>query len=148
MVQKVPGSIHFIVGRDVILLHRLMKNSVTEKTGLRAYALLTNACLQRIGKSSSITPHAETYEHIGEVACGVYNMHAYEERMRDTKRVSPWRGYAEIVAPGASIGLHPSNNAISNDQRTKACPQQQRTPGCGCRISLRSRGFHQGGTDA
>ena len=87
MVQKVPGTAEDIAGRDVILLHRLMKNSITEKTGFRAYALLTNACLQRIGKSSSIRPHTETYEHIGEVACGLYDLHAYEESMRGTKRV-------------------------------------------------------------
>jgi uncharacterized protein YndB with AHSA1/START domain len=87
MIQKVPGTSEDIAGRDVILLHRLLKNSVTERMGLRGYALLTNACLEKIGKSSFITPHTESYEHIGEVECGVYDLHAYEYRMRDTKRV-------------------------------------------------------------
>ncbi len=87
MVQKLPGTAEDIVGRDVILLHRLMKNSVTEKMGLRGYALLTNSCLSRMGELSSVTAYAEAYEHIGEVECGVYDLHAYECRMRDTKRV-------------------------------------------------------------
>ena len=87
MIQKLPGLSEDIAGRDVILLHRLLKNSVTEKTGLRGYALLTNACLQRIGKSPYIEPHVETYEHIGEVECGMYDLHACEQRMRDIKRV-------------------------------------------------------------
>ncbi|HEY1871077.1 MAG TPA: SRPBCC domain-containing protein, partial [Chitinophagaceae bacterium] len=76
-----------IAGRDVILLHRLLKNSVTEKLGLRGYALFTNACLKMVGESPYITPHTESYEHIGEVQCGAYDLHAYEHSMHDTKRV-------------------------------------------------------------
>jgi len=87
IVQKVPGTSEGVAGRDIILLHRLLKNSVTEKTGLSGYALLTNACLARIGRPLSITLHSETFEHIGEVQCGLYDLHAYENRMRDVKRV-------------------------------------------------------------
>ena len=87
MIQKVPGTQEDIVGKDVILLHRLLKNSVTEKIGLRGYALVTNACLERMGHTSSITPHTESYEHIGEVKCGVYDLHSYEQQLRETKRV-------------------------------------------------------------
>ena len=87
MVQNVPGTAEDIVGRDVILLHRLMKNSVTEKTGLRGYALFTNSCLSRMGGLSSVEAFTEAYEHIGEVVCGLYDLQAYECKMRDTKRV-------------------------------------------------------------
>jgi hypothetical protein len=87
MIQKVPGTAEDIVGRDVILLHRLLKNSVTKKMGLRGYALMTNACLEQMGKPSSITPHSETYEHIGEVQCWVYDLRAAEQKMRETRRV-------------------------------------------------------------
>jgi len=87
MVQKVPGTAEDIVGRDVILLHRLLKNSVTEKMGLRGYALLTNACLERMAPLSSVTPHSETYEHLGEVQCGVYDLRSYEQKMRGSKRI-------------------------------------------------------------
>jgi len=87
MIQNVPGTSEGVAGRDIILLHRLLKNSVTEKTGLRGYALLTNASLDRIGRPLSITPHAETFEHIGEVQCGLYDLHAYENKTRDMKRV-------------------------------------------------------------
>ena len=87
MIQKVPGTHEDIVGLDVILLHRLLKNTVTEKMGLRGYALLTNACLERMGQLSSLTPHSETYEHIGEVQCGIYDLQSYEQKLRETKRV-------------------------------------------------------------
>ncbi|MGH2646648.1 MAG: DUF2652 domain-containing protein, partial [Ginsengibacter sp.] len=97
MIQKLPGTSEDIAGRDVILLHRLLKNSVTEKTGLRGYALLTNACLERIGKPSAITPHTESYEHIGEVHCGLYDLNAYEHSIRDTKRVYLEPGDADYI---------------------------------------------------
>ena len=87
MIQKLPRTAEDLVGRDIILLHRLLKNSVTEKMGFRGYALLTKACLDRIGTPLSITAHAEIYEHIGEVQCGLYDLHAYEESMREMKRV-------------------------------------------------------------
>lgn len=87
MIQKLPGTAEDIVGRDIILLHRLMKNGITEQMGLRGYAMLTNTCLSRMGEPSSITAYTQTCEHIGDVACGVYDLHAYEKSMHDTKRV-------------------------------------------------------------
>lgn len=87
MIQKVSGTAEDIAGPDVILLHRLLKNNVTEKMGLRGYALLTNACLEQIGKLSSLITHIETYEHIGDVPCAVYDLRTYEQNMRETQRV-------------------------------------------------------------
>ena len=97
MIQRLPGAPEGVAGRDIILLHRLLKNSVTEKTGLRGYALMTNAYLDRIGVPSSITAHTETYEHIGEVQCGLYNLQAYEHKMRDVKRVYLELGDADYI---------------------------------------------------
>jgi hypothetical protein len=54
---------------------------------LRGYALITNACLERIGSLLSVTAHQEQYEHIGEVSCGIYNLKEYEQRIRETRRV-------------------------------------------------------------
>jgi hypothetical protein len=87
MIQKLPGTVEDIAGRDVILVHRLLKNNVTEKMGLRGYALLTSACLEKIGNVSSVTPHTETYEYIGDVSCVVYNLQDYELKLRETRRV-------------------------------------------------------------
>ncbi len=87
MIQKVPGTADDIAGRDVILLHRLLKNSVTQKMGLRGYALLTNALLELIIRPLSFIAHTEQYEYIGEVQCGVYDLHAAEQKMREVRRV-------------------------------------------------------------
>ena len=44
IVQKV-ANINELVGSDVNLIHRLLKNRVSEETGWRAYAMFTEACL-------------------------------------------------------------------------------------------------------
>jgi hypothetical protein len=74
-----------LVGSDVNLLHRLLKNSVTEKTGVRAYALFTEAAIQQLEVEdlvAGMTPHAETYEHLGAVEVWVQDMQPVWEEKR------------------------------------------------------------------
>jgi uncharacterized protein YndB with AHSA1/START domain len=74
-----------LVGSDINLLHRLLKNSVTEKTGVRAYALFTEAAIQQLGGkdlADGMTPHNETYEYLGEVKVWVQDMHPVWEQKR------------------------------------------------------------------
>lgn len=66
-----------LVGNDVNLLFRLLKNRVTEVTGLRAYALYTDAAVQKLGLeglTESMRAHSETYEHIGDVKVWIQDM--------------------------------------------------------------------------
>ncbi len=59
-----------LLGPDVILIHRLLKNSITEKTGFRAYALYTDAAIKQLGIEevcAAMTAHEEEYEHLGSV---------------------------------------------------------------------------------
>jgi hypothetical protein len=37
-----------LAGPDVILIHRLLKNSISDDGGPQAYAFLTDACLSRM----------------------------------------------------------------------------------------------------
>ncbi|MEW5851749.1 MAG: DUF2652 domain-containing protein [Myxococcota bacterium] len=62
-------------GSDVILVHRLLKNEVPEKLGKRAYILATQAARERMGTLEWMD-HVESYEHLGEVRCGVRCLHA------------------------------------------------------------------------
>ena len=64
-----------IVGSDVILAHRLLKNTVTETHGLRGYALVTDACTTAL-KLSGLVRHVERYENVGEVSCGLVDLGA------------------------------------------------------------------------
>jgi uncharacterized protein YndB with AHSA1/START domain len=67
-----------LVGSDINLLHRLLKNSVTEKTTFLGYTLYTDAAIRQMGVedlTSTMIPHSEVYEHLGEVALWVQDMH-------------------------------------------------------------------------
>ena len=65
--QDVAG-IHELAGSDVNLVHRLCKNHVGEATGWRAYALFTEASLERIGvRPDGLHRQTEEYEYLGSV---------------------------------------------------------------------------------
>jgi hypothetical protein len=61
-------------GVNVILAHRLLKNSLV---GKRAYLLLTEAALRWAGVDptrSGLVVHIERYEHFGDVHCFVRDL--------------------------------------------------------------------------
>jgi len=67
--QTVAGR-RELLGSDVIVAHRLLKNEVVEQLGIKAYALISQACID----ASDIDPaalgmraHTETYDRIGDV---------------------------------------------------------------------------------
>ena len=74
--QKVAGR-QELLGSDVIVAHRLLKNEVVEKLGMSAYALLSQACID----ASDIDPaalgmraHTETYDRVGEVPAWAHDL--------------------------------------------------------------------------
>jgi hypothetical protein len=74
-----------LVGSDVNLIHRLLKNHVTEATEIQAYTLYTDAVIRKLGIqtiSESMTPHAEAYEHLGQVQVWIQDMHPVWEQKR------------------------------------------------------------------
>ena len=80
-----------LVGNDINLLHRLLKNNLIEETGFRAYALYTEAAIRQLDVEDlghSMTPHKEAYEHLGEVRLLVQDMHPVWERKRATTAVA------------------------------------------------------------
>jgi uncharacterized protein YndB with AHSA1/START domain len=72
--HDVAGS-RELVGSDVILTHRLLKNTVARTHDLRGYALVTDACADVLG-ASGLIPHSERYEDVGEVRCGLIDLGA------------------------------------------------------------------------
>lgn len=81
VVQQVAG-IRDLLGTDVNLIHRLLKNGVAESTGWKGYTVLTDAALGHMKCSkSNLFRRCETYEHLGEVYIYCMDMHPrYEER--------------------------------------------------------------------
>src|SRR5206468_8846424 len=74
--QEMAGRTE-LKGAEVIRLHRLMKNSVTAATGIKAYALVTEQAAGAIGLpdffAGSIR-HVENRGEFGETACYVYDL--------------------------------------------------------------------------
>jgi hypothetical protein len=59
-----------LAGRDVILIHRLLKNTVNERFGRRAYALYSDPCIRAMGidpVAQNLVEHLESIDIIGEV---------------------------------------------------------------------------------
>lgn len=73
------GDRQELAGPEVVLVHRLLKNSIIETTGVAAYAYFTDACIDALGLAGVVsegTPHEETYEHLGLVPGVVQELEA------------------------------------------------------------------------
>jgi hypothetical protein len=92
-VRRAVGGRDELTGHDVIVVHRLLKNGVTDAHGLRAYVLFTDACLAALGvepASLGLRPHVERYDDVGEIRAHVSDLEARwrEEQSRRRVRVS------------------------------------------------------------
>jgi len=90
--QKVFG-LEELLGADVIVVHRLLKNSVVEPTGVAAYAYLSQTSVDAFALDPAalgMTPHAETYEFIGQIDGWVHDLERrwQEEDSRARVRVA------------------------------------------------------------
>jgi uncharacterized protein DUF2652 len=82
LVQQVAG-IKDLLGTDVNLVHRLLKNHVAESTGWRGYVLFTDQGLEHMqADKTPFVRQTESYEHLGEVATYVMDMHARYGEMK------------------------------------------------------------------
>ena len=79
-----------LIGRDVILVHRLLKNNVEAKLARHAYILYTDAFAQRTGmnpQAQGLIEHHETVEIIGDVRCWLRDLEAGWQADAARKRV-------------------------------------------------------------
>ena len=87
--QEMAGRTE-LQGAEVIRLHRLMKNSVTAATGIKAYALVTEQAADAIGLPdffAGAIRHVENLGEFGETVCYVYDLAPIFARWRTTRRV-------------------------------------------------------------
>jgi class 3 adenylate cyclase len=97
MEQRV-GDIHELVGSDVNLVHRLLKNSVAETTGWRAYVLLTQAGISQLAvRPDDLHQQAEHYEHLGNVETYSYNLKPRLEALLSEQRVRIGPEDAQVI---------------------------------------------------
>jgi uncharacterized protein YndB with AHSA1/START domain len=91
--QRIAGR-EELLGSDVIVVHRLLKNEVVERLGIGAYALFTQACVDAVAidpGALGMQPLAETYEHLGEIGTWVLDLERrwQEEETRSRVFVTP-----------------------------------------------------------
>ena len=101
--QKVAGRSE-LLGSDVIVAHRLLKNEVVERLGIDAYALISQQCID----ASDIDPallgmraHTETYDRIGDVPAWAHDLERrwHEEEARARVRVSQEEAILDLSVP-------------------------------------------------
>jgi Protein of unknown function (DUF2652) len=76
-----------LAGPDVILAHRLLKNTISNDGGPQAYAFLTEACQQRLPSSFELPKHSQVYESFGETRGGVHDLGPVLSAMREERRL-------------------------------------------------------------
>ncbi len=99
--QKMAGR-EELAGRDVILVHRLLKNDVVETFGTHAYALYSDACLRALGidpVAQGLREDIEAIEHIGETKCWVSDLHrAWDRDVAAQRSVVERADAIEVIA--------------------------------------------------
>lgn len=104
-----------LTGRDVILIHRLLKNAVNERLGGHAYALYSDPCIQAMGidpVAQDLVEHREAIDIIGEVTCWVRDLEEAWKKENDRRRNEVTRDKAanviefDIAAPRPTVWEH------------------------------------------
>lgn len=74
------GPMTDISGADVILVHRMAKTDVKQVTGVKSYALFSEAAYQAMGIQTPLLEYTTHFEHFGDVPMRVYDLaRAWEE---------------------------------------------------------------------
>ena len=100
MVKQKMGGREELAGRDVILVHRLLKNTVGEKVGGRAYALYSDACVQTVGidpAAQGLVEHHETIDIIGDVKLWLRDLEEAWQKENEQTRVEVTREDAYAI---------------------------------------------------
>ena len=85
-MQSVSG-IHELVGSDVNLVHRLLKNRVGQETGWKAYALFTESAMARINMpTAQFHEQVESYEHLGNAKTYSMDLRARYKELVENRR--------------------------------------------------------------
>jgi uncharacterized protein YndB with AHSA1/START domain len=94
MVKQKMGGREELAGRDVIVVHRLLKNAVNERIGGRAYALYSDACIQAMDidpVAQGLAEHHETIDVIGDVKLWLRDLEEAWEKETARTRVEVTR---------------------------------------------------------
>jgi hypothetical protein len=82
--QEMLGSVE-LVGPEVIVVHRLLKNSIVATHSLDAFGFFTDACLADTTldpRALGMLRHLERYDDVGEIAGWVHDLDGGVARRR------------------------------------------------------------------
>lgn len=91
IAKTTVGGMETLAGPDVVVAHRLLKNSIRDTIGIDDYLLVTQACVDDLGIQRIVTgwvAHTEEYEHVGEVTGYVSSLSdvwEFSRRQNDNK---------------------------------------------------------------
>jgi uncharacterized protein YndB with AHSA1/START domain len=86
-IQQTIAGIQELVGADVNLAHRLMKNHIAEATGWKAYALFTDTGLEHLGvHPEALHSQIETYEPLGDIQTYTLDMRPRYQALINARR--------------------------------------------------------------
>jgi uncharacterized protein YndB with AHSA1/START domain len=100
MVKQSMGGREELAGRDVILVHRLLKNTVNQRFGRRAYALYSDACIKAMDADPAargLSEHSETIDIIGEVKAWHRDLEAAWQKEEERRQLIVERKDAYII---------------------------------------------------
>jgi hypothetical protein len=75
-----------LAGPDVILVHRRLKNTISDRHGAQAYAFFTNACMQRLPSALDLPAHDELDDSFGRISEAVHDLKPTLAAMREAHR--------------------------------------------------------------
>jgi len=88
LIQQM-GDREELLGADVIVPHRMLKNHVIEQTGIKSYALFSEAAMHALRLREycdTLHDYTDSYEHIGEVKMVVYDLSIVWNREQARRR--------------------------------------------------------------
>src|SRR6185437_14267017 len=101
VLQSIGGR-QELQGADVIRAHRLLKNRATATTGIRAYALVTEAAISAIQLPeffAGLPEHVEPSAELGDISVTIYDLHPVWDRHCLARRV--------VVGPDEPLAFAP-----------------------------------------
>lgn len=100
------GDSEELIGRDVNLIHRLLKNSVSDETGITAYTLCTEDAAESLGLDrlqDGMVSHVEDVPDFGSTQVWIQDMHPIYEAQESEEKIQfepsdvLWEHGTEIV---------------------------------------------------
>lgn len=100
-VKRLMAGTPDLVGTDVTIVHRLLKNSVSRSTGWNAYTLLSDAACGELEISTGgLHASVEQYEHLEPVAAYSFDLHDRFKEITSERNV-----LVRVADPDVSLEL-------------------------------------------